>query len=419
MELHFRVKRKTIILFVLLFLADHCLWLVSMDIQNIAYEICWILCMLLFIVSFAKNGFKEIFIDSNYLYWREAIFTIIMGLYSSLQGMLIHGQTFAQGIAPQRFMISVFILYFVINKYLNKKKGALESLKQMFCILGYLELILYTIQFFTINLFKFLQVEYTMRFDEVRMNLGTIAVPFLIFNSINNMFKKRRIVVKDLIIVLVGFFYSFGIAKTRILILAYGIAILFGVLLWKNGGKRKIIGLLVFVIFLAILSQTRIFSFTLEGLNAQDDSSKTRELGREYYMTKIVEHPILGCGYINTNNEKALSFSGMNSLKKHEGIIAWVDLGVYGLVFFFGIIGLIWFIVLYGRMTYHSYKISKKGNLTYLMYMIYSIVLSPNGTGFLWQMGSTLSLVLWLCIIEREYKDCYGEKQVLRLSKVK
>ena len=137
-------------------------------------------------------------------------------------------------------------------------------------------------------------------------------------------------------------------------------------------------------------------------MNKIDLSSQTRVLGRAYYLQKIAEHPILGCGYINTNNTVAVQYSGINSIS--TGIIAWVDLGVYGLVFFFGIIGLIWFVWMYGKMTYMSYKIASKGDLTYWMYMIYLIVLVPNSTGFLWYLTNTVQFIILMCMMEGEYK---------------
>lgn len=394
-------------------MVDHCFWLIDLDKQNTVYEICCLLIFVAFVALFVKKGFKEVVVHNNFNYYKEVLFTIIMAIYSSVQSMMLYGQSFLQGIRPQRMMIAGFFLYFVISKYLNKKEYALESIKKMFLYLGYCELVLYISQFILINSFRFLQFEEKYRLNGVRMNMGSIALPFVIFNSINNMFKEKKFIPKDIIIVLAGFFYAFGIAKTRILLLAFIIAIVGGFALWKSSGKRKIIGLFAVIIVIAVLSQLSLFSFLLEGLNVEDDSSKTRELGREYYIAKIIEHPILGCGYINTANEKAVDYSGRDSLKNGQGIIAWVDLGVYGLTFFFGLIGFIWFLILYGKMTYQSFKVAKKGNLTYFMFMLYSITISPNGTGFLWSIGSAASLALWMSMIEREYKNYYGYKKSL------
>lgn len=408
MSLKFR--RKTLLLFIIFFLADHCFWLVNANMQNIAYEVCCISIIVLFIISFIKKGFREVVSYSNYNYYKEVLFTIVMGIYSSVQSMILYGQSFKQGFLPQRFMITGFIIYFVINKYFNKKQYALESMKKMFLALGYCELVIYITQFVLINAFEFLHFQYKYRLGEVRMNMGTIALPFVIFNSINNLFKARKFIWKDALIIAAGFFYAFGIAKTRALLLAFAVAIVGGFLMWKTSVKKKIIGMVVVIVVMIAISQISLFSFLIEGLNGEDASSKTRTLGREYYLMKIVEHPIIGCGYINTENQKAVDYSGKDSLDYGQGIIAWVDLGFYGLTFFFGLIGFIWFLILYGRMTYQSFKVAKRGNLTYFMFMLYSITISPNGTGFLWSIGNAVSLALWMSMIEREYKNYYGNK---------
>ena len=400
--MNLKISKKTVGFFALFFMADHCLWIVNANAQSIAYEMCWIGIFALFVISFARKGFKNVLDRTEYNFSSEVLFTIVMGIYSSVQSYRLHGQSLAQGIVPQRFMIWGFLFYFVLMKYLNKKENALYSLKRMFLLLGYLELFLYILQYLSIDYFQFLQITYTIRLDEIRMNPGTIALPFVIFNSINHIYSNKKATIKDILLIGAGFFYSFGIAKTRIVLLAYIIAIIGGFLVWKNSGKKKVVVFFVLVFVITILAQTELFSFMLDGLNNLDKSSQTRELGREYYLSKIEKHPILGCGYINTNNAQAVAFSGMNSLK--EGVIAWVDLGIYGLTFFFGIIGFIWFIILYGKMAYKSFAVAKNGNSIYWMYMIYSIVICPNGTGFLWNIGSTMGLVWWMCMIEKEYK---------------
>ena len=82
------------------------------------------------------------------------------------------------------------------------------------------------------------------------------------------------------------------------------------------------------------------------------------------------------------------------------------------MTFFFGIIGLIWFLILYGKMTLKSYRIAQNGNLTYWMYMLYLIVLSPNGTGFIWYISSTVSFIVWLSLIDGEYKKYEGAQNI-------
>ena len=417
----FKVKKRILLFFLLFFLADHCLWLINVDNQKKVYEVCWIVFFVMFIFAFLKTRFKTILSSERFMFSKEVIFLMVMGIYSSIQSLIIHGQSLAQGLAPQRFVLFTFLFYYVVEDYLNTRKNAVESIKKMFLTIGYLEIIVYIVQYLVFEKIKFLQIEAATRMGELRLNFAAVAIHYAIFHSINNMFEKKRILPKDVLVVLAGMFYFVEVAKIRLYVLAYAIAIIGAILIWKKAGTKRIVSLFIVVVAIAILTQTQFFSFIIEGLNNKDSSSKTRTYGREYYLSKIVEHPILGCGYINTDNEAALEYSGMYSLEKSSdrdvinSVITWVDLGVFGLTFFFGLVGLIWFITLYARMTYKAYQISKNGNMLYIMYMIFSIVISPNMTSFLWYIGNALGFVIWLCLLEKEYKDCVARNAYLEL----
>ena len=157
------------------------------------------------------------------------------------------------------------------------------------------------------------------------------------------------------------------------------------------------------LIILLLLTKTELFSFLIQGLNNVDLSSQTRALGREFYIKRISEHPLFGCGYINMNNLNAMAYAGVNSIS--TGIIAWVDLGIYGLAFFFGLIGIVWFVALFYKLLVKSYKIARKGDLTFFMFILFILVISPNSTGFLWYINNTVELVIWICLIEGTYNN--------------
>ena len=383
-------------------MADHCLWLLSGNVQSKVNELCWIIIFALFLFKFINTNFSQLFNKQKYQFGRIILFTVIMGIYSTLQSYYLHGQSLIQGILPQRFMIGGFFLYFILMKYINEKKYGMKNIEKIFLTIGYCELILYISQYFLINKIQFLQINYTMRLGEIRMNLGAIGVPYVIFYSLNQLFGEKKSW-KSIVSIAMGIFYVVVIAKTRIALLAYIISIIGGFMMWKKGGKKKIVIFFLLLTLIVVLTQTELFSYLTDGLKGIDLSTQTRQLGRAYYLKKILSHPILGCGYINTNNVAASRYAGIYSIS--TGIIAWVDLGVYGLTFFFGIVGLVWFLVLYGKLAMRSYKIGCTGKQTYWMYMLYIIVVSPNSTGFLWYISSTIAFVIWMCLIEKEYRD--------------
>jgi len=397
-----KIRKTTVLYFVLFVMADHCLWLLSGNVQSKVNELCWIIIFALFLFKFINTNFSQLFNKQKYQFGRIILFTVIMGIYSTLQSYYLHGQSLIQGILPQRFMIGGFFLYFILMKYINEKKYGMKNIEKIFLTIGYCELILYISQYFLINKIQFLQINYTMRLGEIRMNLGAIGVPYVIFYSLNQLFGEKKSW-KSIVSIAMGLFYVVVIAKTRIALLAYIISIIGGFMMWKKGGKKKIVIFFLLLTLIVVLTQTELFSYLTDGLKGIDLSTQTRQLGRAYYLKKILSHPILGCGYINTNNVAASRYAGIYSIS--TGIIAWVDLGVYGLTFFFGIVGLVWFLVLYGKLAMRSYKIGCTGKQTYWMYMLYIIVVSPNSTGFLWYISSTIAFVIWMCLIEKEYRD--------------
>lgn len=404
------VKKRILYLFVVFFLADHCLWLVNSSSQSVTNELCWLLILLMFFGRFGKNLFHSISDRNEYIFTNEVLFVFVLAVASSLQAYLLHGQSLIQGILPQRFMVVGFLLYYVLVNYMNCKQDAITAVKKLFAIIGYMELLLYITQYFLIGKIQFLQMSYSYRLGEVRMNFDSVAVPFVVLMSVDNIYKEKRASWKDILSIAAGFFYSFVVAKTRIVLVAYIVALVGGYLAWRKGGRKKFYVFFALVAMVLFLSQTELFRYMLDGLNNIDLSAQTRTLGREYYLSRIKEHPFLGAGYLNMKNATAMEYSGMNNIS--TGGIYWVDLGVYGLTFFFGIIGLIWFLILYGKMTLKSYRIAQNGNLTYWMYMLYLIVLSPNGTGFIWYISSTVSFIVWLSLIDGEYKKYEGAQNI-------
>lgn len=398
MRITLEIHKKILILLILFLCADNLLWLTNDSVRAYAKEIFWMTSLLLFFIHIIlprKCGYilsKQYFIFGGIM-----LFPIIMALYSSVQGYLIYNQSLFQGILPQRFMVGGFLLYFVLVEYFIEY-GLQDRIEKFFLTFSKVELLLYVMQYLVINQIQFLQIPYSIRLGGIRMNAGALGIHFLIFYLINKIFTERRLKKSNLFWLGISFYYVFGISKTRMLIVAYSLAIVGCFLIWKNNSKRKVAIFFILVLAMVFMTQTELFKYLITGINNMDSSAQIRTIGRKYYIDKILEHPLFGCGYINMKNKVALSFSGYNDN------IFWVDLGVFGLTFFFGIIGLIWMVHWYIKLIYCSYKITQKGNYIFWMYVIYVITISINGTGFLWYPGDTLCYVLITAFIDIYYQ---------------
>lgn len=286
-----KIRKTTVLYFVLFVMADHCLWLLSGNVQSKVNELCWIIIFALFLFKFINTNFSQLFNKQKYQFGRIILFTVIMGIYSTLQSYYLHGQSLIQGILPQRFMIGGFFLYFILMKYINEKKYGMKNIEKIFLTIGYCELILYISQYFLINKIQFLQINYTMRLGEIRMNLGAIGVPYVIFYSLNQLFGEKKSW-KSIVSIAMGIFYVVVIAKTRIALLAYIISIIGGFMMWKKGGKKKIVIFFLLLTLIVVLTQTELFSYLTDGLKGIDLSTQTRQLGRAYYLKKILSHAV-------------------------------------------------------------------------------------------------------------------------------
>ena len=398
-----KLRFSSIIIAVILFLADHCLWIVDSNAQSRTNQLCWLIIVALFCLLLIKKGPSYIVNKKRFNFAYIILFVFAIYLYSVLQSYFLHDQSLMQGFIPQMPVFFSFLLYFILTDKINRFGGKLQEIKRIVLIIGCLELFLYILQYFLFDYVHFLNMNYSFRLNDVRLNLDAICVPFVVFESINNIFYKKKNIYVNLILIIAGLFYSIGIGKTRIALIAYLVSIVCGFVLWKHGGRRKVVAFFIIgFVFLALL-QSDLFSFFIEGIQGGDLSSQTRELGRQYYLSKIVEHPLFGAGYLNTANYESLIYSGMNSIS--TGKILWVDLGIYGLVFVYGFVGLLWLVALLWKMIKMSWALSKKKYITYIMYMIYILVLLPNNTGFMWHLSNTVNLVVWISLMEGDYKS--------------
>ena len=293
------VKKSVLWLFGILFLTDHCLYMLSANMQNIASEFCWILCICIFSLFFL-NKMGTIFNRKQILLWKIYTGFICIRLLSPFKQLPSHGQSIFQGLLPQRFVLGGFVLYFVLMYLNNTRKSFLETVETTFCFLGYLELFFYILQYIVINKFVFLNIQVSSRLGGVRLNLGAIAIPYIIFKSINNIYVNKKIEFKDLIVFVSGMYYTIIVSKTRSALVAYIIAFICGFILMKCNVRKSIV-FIVLILFIVGLTQTELYEYFIQGLAGKDLSSQTRELGRAYYISKILEHPLLGAGYINTN----------------------------------------------------------------------------------------------------------------------
>lgn len=394
-----RINKKIVLFFILWLCADNLFWITGPGLRTLATEIFWMISLVAFVfnIILCTGRRKQLFHNQVFGFGKLMLFPIIMALYSAVQAHIMYGQSLILGLLPQRFMVMGFLLYFVLADYCVQEDHR-EKIRNAFLTLGKIEMVLYVTQYFLLGRFNFLNVPYMYRLGEIRMTAGALAVHFLIFETVNQIMNEKKIRPIQIFWLIMGLYYAVVIGKTRILLVAYPLAILGAFLVWRKGGIKKLAVFCVFVIVIVCMTQTDLFNFLIEGLLNKDSSAQIRTVGREFYMNRLSEHPFLGCGYVNMKNQEALRASG------YYDNIFWVDLGIYGLAFFFGLAGVIWMLIWFGKMAYMSYKIALSGDYMGWMYMIFLVVTSINSTPFLWSVNGIVSYVVLTALIDAAYK---------------
>ena len=205
------------------------------------------------------------------------------------------------------------------------------------------------------------------------------------------------------------------VGKSRLGMIAFGISIALGFILWKKNIFIKYFYYILFISIFIFSFNTEIVKHTIVGLNemkmrVEDTSSEVgvRIIGREFYRETVREHPILGAGYINERWEPAYIASRANEL------IYWVDLGIDGFIYFNGFLGLIWILFFISKIIKIAMYLLKNKVYWFLMYVIYIITLSINSIGWYWYMQKSLVLVFLIILAEDTRKQLIINKNLIK-----
>lgn len=396
-----KVNIPMAVLFIILVLADNMFWLVSSAQARIGQDFAALLIIMfiLLIVFIRLRKNKHFSLEKKNEMAFLMVFPLIIAFYSSVVGYFHYGQSFIRDFLAQRYMFAGFLTYFLAVKIIDRDEYYLERLIKLLVLLGAIEVIAYLPQYFLVDKFIYLSCNIVRRLGTPRLYTSSCAIPILIFYCIDALMHKKGNGFRYWLGVIGGLYYSIFVSKTRLAMVAYVIAIFVGYLLWKHGGVKKILMSIPLVIGSMYLLNSELFQFLIGGLHAEDSSAQTRVIGRQLYISKWLENLktfMFGNGYINSDN--ARRFSGV-----FDGIFP-VDLGVYAIGYLFGIIGIAWLIILFYKLLKKAWHLAQKGNMFSLMYLIYLLILLPNGTAFIWQIQASVVLSLMVCYIERAEK---------------
>lgn len=308
---------------------------------------------------------------------------LLLCCLASLQTFILVKQPIILGLRGQRLWMSTIFLYFSLYiVYENGKINKNQILFAVFCF-TITEMAVITAQYFLYSKIIFTYVPTGTRSGRVRL-AADIAAPCLVFClSLGRLyllmkarpFSKRSIIKIVLYLFLLIWipFFVFYIASMRsasVGLATAAVVFLFISIFLSKWRKWLKIGSIVCLIAIALLACFigPLNSIILEAINGTGDAG-IRDAGRAYYFSILEDYPLLGAGFCNSTWPDAYILAG------YDRKIFSVDNGIFGFVFQYGLIGLIWVFAFYAIPTKQAVRsMISGGDWSYLLVLAFFIV---------------------------------------------
>ena len=332
-----------------------------------------------------------------------------IALLSAVQANRLYGQSIYMGLSALHFQILRSVLYYILSNY---GKITVEDIKKIIKIVGTIQLAIFIGQYFLADVIQVTFVKSAMRYGEHRYYYSCVLLDLLLFMEFDNFTKKANSThltakLSSVVYMAAILFEVMVVQKYRLTSIGLIICIGIGTLILKASFKKKSMYLLLAMLVGLFLLNTQLVQDVLSEIlrgqtyNGGISTMDIREIERVYYLDIILKHPILGGGCPNMNFAAARIFSGRDSSFYLS------DVGLFGLLFVLGGIGMIWIIALWAKMLRYGWKIyKKKGTLTYLLYPLFFIITGINEAHWFWDDG-VMVLVIFLVIQQNEFRSCF------------
>lgn len=305
----------------------------------------------MFFVAFVCVLNIKKFLSFKYSYGLLISCVLILAITGSYAASNNYGQPFLMGIRANRLWISSLFMYFPISYLIKSKKYSINKLLNVLYGFSYIYLIICTMQYFLASKSIFLKASYNFTYGNIKFYFDESLVVFLAIISLMNLYRKINI--KDTVFVVWTFFFLGIVTKYRATLMALVIATFVTIFLSRGKIQKKLllIAVIAIAVYLFFTSDTQLAQSLISAFNGQDSSFNTRDIGRNFYLENIKGHYFLGRGYINIEWPNAYSQGGVS-----RGIY-YVDNGLFGILFYYGLVGITWFIGLFSQCYYQTFKL--------------------------------------------------------------
>ncbi|MFF2877743.1 O-antigen ligase family protein [Gottfriedia sp. NPDC057991] len=283
---------------------------------------------------------------TNLTYKMILLSLIALAFISSINATFEFSQSYLDSIIPFRHYV-VLLLFFPIVDWLDRG----YELNKYLVMVSFIALSLFIVQYFLYTKIVFLSIPgvsvriglYRLHFQTLTPILGAMVA----FNSF--MFTKKGLYKWfSLLVYVMALFFTIFVNQTRTYMFGLILSGLIMFIISRTNiiSKSKIsitLSLLLVILFpLYFGPVSDLVKTAFSDITTSSETYGIRQNAMKYYIELGKEHSITGYGLINLRTKSDWLLPG------YSMGYYWVDIGIYGLFFLHGILGVIWyFLVLY------------------------------------------------------------------------
>lgn len=402
-------------LFLVLLLETRLFYLVPNDILGIKFEDLRVFFeFFLFAITFIKYKFKIPYSKYN----RYIFCGIGLIISSAIAGFLTYGQDIILGLNVQRLRLATLLMFFVMVAWEKQNKISYTGVTSLIATFAKVYLFICVCQYLVQDyiIFTYTFDEASFRFGKIRFRFNDLYFAFFLGFLLDDI--QKKIDTKKLFLALLLFLFFFKISMTRMTVITVVVATASFFVFCGKRRKIKVLGICTIVIALFLSINSDIYDNFIglySGKNTREpDTVVARDLSRAYYIKKTVEtnHSILiGCGAASANNALALNSTYPQIYSSEYGYAIKYfpqDNGIVASFYFYGLVGIIWWLWISGRIFIDAKHVFKKKRIYLFLFL-----LLMDFVGFVTKIPTPLQtymiMPLNLFLLNVQDRECKGD----------
>lgn len=292
----------------------------------------------------------------TYRYQWLILFSFVLAAIASYTAAINYHQPFIMGFRALRSWYCTMLLYFPIAKLLRVKRLNVDQLIGMINFFAVAYAMLGFSQFMVGSRITILHIAMGERYGSVRLWMDMTLPVLAYFIAVSMILKSEKSRIMNCCIAAMSLGLCVFVIKTRMTIVAVVVTTFIAILLQRDLVKKitTVVGFLA-ILFLSLSSQigVDILDMAAGKQSSEIDTASIRQAGREFYLMHTfdsVSHFLFGNGFPNVD------VAGVSEITGRTQGFNINDNGMYGLIYVYGFIFVVWVAVVHFRLIRDSFS---------------------------------------------------------------